>query len=309
MKDSGDEIKHRGTAALRALTIHGLLFLLLYFFVIKTPIPPFPESGSSGLEVNFGISETGSGDQQTSYSEEEVSSTESPAQATQETEEEPVVTADNGEDTPIQEPKKKKPKKKKEQPESKQTQSQSTVASSNNTTQVNKEVKQVEPEPPKAMALYGGKKKSSKGADGNTGGSGDQGDPEGNPDAKVYGKRTGSGKGGDGEGSGDGQGSGSGSGNGAGAGKPVSFSLTGRKASNLPVPRDRFDEAGRVVVEIFVNQQGIVKRAKAGVKGSTTSNPNLLEIARKAALSSVFSVSEDAPEEQRGTIIYNFILN
>jgi outer membrane biosynthesis protein TonB len=283
MKDSGDEIKHRGTAALLALTIHGLLFLLLYFFVIKTPIPPFPESGSSGLEVNFGISETGSGDQQTSYSEEEVSSTESPAQATQETEEEPVVTADNGEDTPIQEPKKKKPKKKKEQPESKQTQSQSTVASSNNTTQVNKEVKQVEPEPPKAMALYGGKKKSSKGADGK--------------------------KGGDGEGSGDGQGSGSGSGNGAGAGKPVSFSLTGRKASNLPVPRDRFDEAGRVVVEIFVNQQGIVKRAKAGVKGSTTSNPNLLEIARKAALSSVFSVSEDAPEEQRGTIIYNFILN
>lgn len=304
MKDSGDETKQKSTAAILALTIHGLLFLLLYFFVIKTPIPPFPEAGSSGLEVNFGISETGSGDQQASYSEEEVSSSESSSQVAQETEEEPVVTADNGEDTPIREPKKKQAKKKKEKSVTKQE--PATPASSNNTS-ASKEVKPEEPIPPKAMALYGGKKKSSKGSDGNTGGSGDQGDPDGNPDVKVYGKRTGSGTGGEGGGSGDGQGSGSGSG--SGAGKPVSFSLAGRKASNLPVPRDRFDEAGRVVVEIFVNKQGVVKRAKPGVKGSTTSNPTLLEIARKAALSSVFSVSEDAPEEQRGTIIYNFILN
>ncbi|MFN5795029.1 MAG: hypothetical protein ACK455_09535, partial [Bacteroidota bacterium] len=46
------------------LGIHGLIVLFLYLFIIKTPIPPFPESGSNGLEVNFGLDANGFGEEQ-----------------------------------------------------------------------------------------------------------------------------------------------------------------------------------------------------------------------------------------------------
>jgi outer membrane biosynthesis protein TonB len=307
MTESGEHTKHRVAAAVLALLVHGLLLLLLYLMVIRTPIPPFPESGSSGLEVNFGLDASGMGEEQTALNDAgEPAPPEEAAPAP--AEEEPVITNDNGEDTPLKEVKKEKKKKKKEKQKEvaevkketpKETATEKPVASENKTTTP-------KPEPQKAVALYGGKKKNGAASDGNKGGTGDQGDPEGDPNSRTYGKRTGSGNGGDG---GDGTGQGNGSGSGNQPGKPVSFSLTGRKAGSLPVPKEKFDEAGRVVVEIFVDQQGNVKRAKAGIKGSTTSNPTLLDIARKAALKSVFSVSEDAPEEQRGTIVYNFILN
>jgi hypothetical protein len=57
-----------------------------------------------------------------------------------------------------------------------------------------------------------------------------------------------------------------------------------------------------------VDPSGRVIDAKPGVKGSNTSNPELLEIARKAALQARFNASDDAAEEQVGTITYNFIL-
>ena len=44
------------------LLFHGMLFLLFVFIVFKTPIPPFPETGGNGIEVNFGDSEDGMGE-------------------------------------------------------------------------------------------------------------------------------------------------------------------------------------------------------------------------------------------------------
>ncbi|MFA5780701.1 MAG: energy transducer TonB [Bacteroidales bacterium] len=47
------------------LGFHALIFLFLFFVIFKTPIPPYPEfGGGSGLEVNFGNSEQGFGDNQ-----------------------------------------------------------------------------------------------------------------------------------------------------------------------------------------------------------------------------------------------------
>ena len=47
------------------LGFHALVFLFLFFVVFETPIPPYPEfGGGSGLEVNFGNSEQGLGDNQ-----------------------------------------------------------------------------------------------------------------------------------------------------------------------------------------------------------------------------------------------------
>jgi TonB family protein len=54
---------NRGLAVALTIGYHGILFLVLFFFILKTPIPPLPEvGGGSGLEVNFGNSETGLGD-------------------------------------------------------------------------------------------------------------------------------------------------------------------------------------------------------------------------------------------------------
>lgn len=56
---------NRALAVGLTIGYHGILFLILFFFILKTPIPPLPEvGGGSGLEVNFGNSETGFGDNQ-----------------------------------------------------------------------------------------------------------------------------------------------------------------------------------------------------------------------------------------------------
>jgi TonB family protein len=57
------ENTNRSLAWVFTIGYHGILFLILFFFVLKTPIPPYPElGGGSGLEVNFGNSEYGLGD-------------------------------------------------------------------------------------------------------------------------------------------------------------------------------------------------------------------------------------------------------
>jgi TonB family protein len=149
--------------------------------------------------------------------------------------------------------------------------------------------------------VYKGKNKaggSTAQGEGETNKAGDQGVKEGSRDSKYHGP---------GGGTGDTPGNGTDGPGGDGKGGPR-YSLTNRKANSIPVPRAAFQEDGKVVVEITVDKNGNVIKAKPGVKGSTTSNPNLLDIARRAAMSAKFNPSSDAPEEQKGTITYNFIL-
>lgn len=90
-------------------------------------------------------------------------------------------------------------------------------------------------------------------------------------------------------------------------GTGVEFSLSGRKATHLPMPQYTSPETGRVVVNITVNRNGRVVRANAGARGTTTANRDLWRQAEEAALRAHFDLKQDAPEEQRGTITYNFI--
>lgn len=134
-------------------------------------------------------------------------------------------------------------------------------------------------------AMYKGKQGGTKGGnEGNGNKPGDKGRPDGTPGADNY----------------DGAG---------GNGNGVSFSLAGRSSRQLPPPNKNFTEKGTVVVTIYVNRSGTVTRVIAGTKGSTTSNLQLLQLAEQAARQAKFSPKEDAPEEQKGTITYNFELN
>lgn len=102
------------------------------------------------------------------------------------------------------------------------------------------------------------------------------------------------------------EGSGSGAG-GNGQGKGVSFNLGGRGAKELVPPSASNNTPGKIVVEIFVDKEGNVVRAKAGVKGTTISNSNLYRKCEQAARKCKFAADPNAPEEQRGTITYRFV--
>lgn len=132
-------------------------------------------------------------------------------------------------------------------------------------------------------AIFPGKRNRTNeggtGSEGNTTGEGNQGNPNGNPNATNY------------------QGNG-GSGN--------TFSLKGRKAASLPKPDYNNNRQGQIVVKIWVDQQGRVIRCDAPDKGSTITDASMVERAKQAALKARFNASQDAPEEQVGTITYIF---
>ncbi|MFH1319080.1 MAG: energy transducer TonB [Bacteroidota bacterium] len=129
-------------------------------------------------------------------------------------------------------------------------------------------------------ALYTGKtSKTNAGSEGETGESGDQGKIDGTPGSKNYNQPGGSGKG---------------------------FYLSGREIVFKPVIKESTQETGKVVVSIWVDRYGKVTRAASGAKGSTTSDSHLYKIAQEAALKAKFSADPDAPEIQKGTIVFEF---
>lgn len=86
--------------------------------------------------------------------------------------------------------------------------------------------------------------------------------------------------------------------------------VAGRSVNGtLPRPSYPVQASGKVVVEIYVDNYGNVQKAVAGVEGTTVTDKNLWQAARKAALGAHFNMSADAPALQKGTITYIFKLN
>ena len=94
---------------------------------------------------------------------------------------------------------------------------------------------------------------------------------------------------------------------GSATGVSVSSNLQGRFGGS-PLPRYTVNERGIVVVEITVDANGRVTRATPGAQGTTTTNQELRNAARDAALKASFSLQEGA-RSQQGTITYIFNLN
>lgn len=86
----------------------------------------------------------------------------------------------------------------------------------------------------------------------------------------------------------------------------LSWSLDGRKASHLPIPAYRCYGAGDVTVIITVNNKGDVINAKVD-EGTSSEDGCLRTFAIRAARLSKFSISQEAPARQMGTITYAFI--
>ena len=86
-----------------------------------------------------------------------------------------------------------------------------------------------------------------------------------------------------------------------------SFTLKGRKMVDRPIINDDDQFEGRIVVEITVNRQGKVVKAVI-TRGSTATAGSMVQRALNAALKVSFSTDPEAPEEQFGTISFNFRL-
>lgn len=76
----------------------------------------------------------------------------------------------------------------------------------------------------------------------------------------------------------------------------------------LPNPKFPVQNSGVVVVEIWVDNYGEVKKAVPGAEGTTVTDQKIWNEARKAAMESHFNMDATAPALQKGTITYIFRL-
>lgn len=113
---------------------------------------------------------------------------------------------------------------------------------------------------------------------------GDKGRPDGNPYATTYYGAPGTGSGNTG------------------------YGLSGRSLMGRGKETQKCNQQGTVVVQIVVNRNGVVIEATPGVKGTTNSDPCLLQPAKATALSYKWNPDTKAPDRQIGFVVVNFKL-
>jgi hypothetical protein len=87
----------------------------------------------------------------------------------------------------------------------------------------------------------------------------------------------------------------------------IYYNLVGRNHTYLPIPIYKCQGSGKVVLNIKVNQKGIVEDAQVIEEESTTADPCLAETAVKTALISRFNPDINSAKIQIGTMTYLFV--
>jgi len=268
--EAQNDKRNRRNAYIGTAAFHAVVLVLFMIFGFRTPLPLPAESG---IAVNFGFDETGTGDTEPTEvgSDAEQESAAAPSSSSS------AETADlNSQTQDVEEAAAIKPvTKPKPTPDPvKPTDKPADKPVENPKPTVNQK------------ALYPGKGAgSSGGSQGNTGGTGNQGSPDGDPNNPRQGA---GGQGGD-------------------VGSQL-YNLAGRSFTKPPTLSDRNQYAGKVIVHIWVDPDGNVTRAQAGAKGSTLMGADLLAKCEDAAMKAKFSAAENAPTEQRGTLTFIFSL-
>jgi outer membrane biosynthesis protein TonB len=272
-----------------AITVTLFILLFLFLLLVKLTIVPVPEAlegggGGGEIAINFGNSEVGSGN---NYQSKDLST--------------PVVKA-----IPI------KAVNQVEKVLTQETTDAPAISQTKTTPKVitPKPVVKEAPKPSKSTtdALSSILNGSNKSGDGNDKSGGNKGKTSGDVNAKGYdgggGSGTGTG-GGSGSGTGLGNGTGYGNGSGSGTGSGNGWRLSGRKLSSSGKVVQKCNEYGTVVVQITVNRNGEVIAAKYS-KGTTNTDPCLIEPALATAKKYKWQADSTAPETQIGFITVNF---
>ncbi|HYV92612.1 MAG TPA: hypothetical protein VE978_12530 [Chitinophagales bacterium] len=256
------------------ITFHAALLLLFLYLVLR---PPFPPLSDSGVFVNLGLVEVGSGDIQPQGTAEQLQAPSPVTSApSSKQKDENILTQETKEDVPVMAKK-----------EDKKKNTSVLKNESNKTSQKNAPA--ATPPKPKAKALYPGTQANNSTSEGTGSVKGDQGKPNGDVNGTSYSGNPGMGNSGPG-----------------GSGGGPQLGMSGRKIIFFPTIIDNSQKTGRVVVNIKVDKQGSVVWAKATQKGSTTTDSYLFQVAEDAALKTKVNADPSAAEEQFGTITYSF---
>lgn len=254
---------------------HTALLLMFILFGFRTPLPLPAESG---ILINFGDTDFGSGAVEPKINEEatQPDSEASQASSAANSEEESILTQEIEEAPSVKTSNKTK--------STTNTKTEIVKPATAKKTETQTEKKEDKKPVVDTRAMYRGKKGDSESSSGEgvTGEDGNQGSLTGSENATDHSLGMG--------------------------GSGVSWSLAGRNVLSLPKPDIDAQKEGKVVVEIRVDRTGKVINATPGVKGSTTLDSYLLGIAKKYALASKFDSKSDAPHIQTGTITYIFRL-
>jgi TonB family protein len=260
------EQSSQGKGWIVSLITHIIVIALLFLTMTITKLPP-PEQ--EGLLVNLGLQDEGQGQ-------------ETPKGETDEVSPDP---AEDQEQDPIQKTASRAPVKQVAQKTITSNEASDVkVKAAEAQKKANAEEKQKADEEAQRQKAYNTTKKSygdllGSGGKGNTGKPGSQGDPNGDPNSNVLeGISNGSGR--------------------------VGGRLGKRGVLYEPPIDDRSQKTGRVVISVCVDKNGKVIKAEYTQKGSTTTDSELKEIAKKASLQFKFTLSEI--EEQCGTITVDF---
>jgi len=86
----------------------------------------------------------------------------------------------------------------------------------------------------------------------------------------------------------------------------IVYYLENRYHQSLPIPVYLTHGGGKIIIEIVVDRQGNVIQATP-IPGQKIRDEQIIEYAQTAALRTVFNSDPKAPQNQKGTIHYNFI--
>ncbi len=305
MKEATEDIHKddKNKSLLIALAIYGIIILILFFIRFW---PPYGQSekliaeggGGGGMEVNFGDSDLGKGND---FQNENLEvKTKVSVAAVSQPQEDILAQDEVGENInmpakPINKPKEKI---KVEKPIEKPVVNDAPV----------------QPVKKTNSALSNMIKGNKSGGDGDDNAGGNKGKLNGNLNSEGYYGSGGSGGGrGGGTGTGDGTGTGPGSGSGSGGGRGnggtggTNYSLAGRRTIIRPDVDNSCNSFGRVVIEITVDQSGNTISVTNG--RGTNADACLINLAKTYAKRTKWTASEAAAEKQTGTIVYNFTNN
>ena len=253
----------------KSFAITSIIFVILFVLFFYLGLTSLDPPPENGIAINFGTTEFGSGNIQPTEAIQSAPKATAAKQAASSNDN--ILSQDIEEAVAIKQTKKIQP--------SKETAKEEIKPKPKENPQPSKSTSDA------LSSILNGPKSDGKarGGQGNDNVAGDKGSLNGDPYANSY------------------YGSGSGTGNGSGWG------LNGRSISSRGKEVQKCNEFGTVVVQITVNRSGNVIAAKY-TKGTTNTNPCLVEPALATARKYRWQADANAPATQIGFITVNFKL-
>jgi outer membrane biosynthesis protein TonB len=248
--------------------ILAVIIALCYFIVFTNP--PKQEDGTGGILVNYGTTDEGMGTDYMNTAEPSKSERANHTKPDKVTPTPPTEQKSQAENSD-----------KKIVTQTNEDAPEVTANKKSSNTVATQPTKTPAKEVINTNALYKGKTNNATGeGDGTTNTPGNQGKPTGSTLTNNY--------------------------NGTGSGNGGNLNLAQRNFISRPAVSDDRRHTGKIIVDIRVDKSGNVVYARAGARGTTISDSNLLQKCEDAVKNSKLNSLDTAPDPQIGTVVFVF---